>query len=278
MLPKIGAFTVDLEDWFQGLTSTNPQVDRWPTYESRVVPATHSLLALLDSHRVKATFFVLGRVADTHPGLVEEIGARGHEIGVHGYDHRFVNRLSRDEFARELDRGMSAIHRITQVDPLGHRAPYFSIDRSTLWAFDVLAQRGLRYDSSLFPTRNPLYGDARGRREPYRADSSGRLIEFPISTLRLGGHNVPIAGGFYLRTWPYAFVRWALRRVQRECLPVIVYVHPWELDLGQPRPRVTARERVTHYHGRAGLRRKIERLLTDFRFGMMSCLSDAVAR
>src|SRR5262249_9998768 len=207
---------------------------------------------------------------------IEEICARGHEIGVHGYDHRFVNRLSRDEFARELDRGMSAIHRITRVAPLGHRAPYFSIDGTTPWAFDVLAERGLRYDSSIFPTRNPLYGDGRGKRQPYRA-GDGRLLELPISTLRLGRYNVPIAGGFYLRPGPYAFVRWALRRVQREGLPVIVYVHPWELDLGQPRPRVTARERVTHYHGRSGLRTKLERLLTDFRFGTMSRLLHAAA-
>src|SRR5215472_17122512 len=118
MFLEASVFTVDLEDWFQGLTSTNPRVDQWPTYESRVVPATQSLLALLDSRGVKATFFVLGHVADNHPALIEEIGARGHEIGVHGYDHRFVNRLSRDEFARELDRGMSAIHRITRVAPL----------------------------------------------------------------------------------------------------------------------------------------------------------------
>ena len=268
------AFTVDLEDWFQGLTSTNPRVDAWPSFESRVVPATRSLLDLLDSSGVRATFFVLGHVADHHPGLVEEIRARGHEIGVHGYLHRFVNRLTPDEFAREIDRAVESVYRITGEAPAGHRAPYFSIDGGTPWAFELLARRGFRYDSSVFPMRGLLYGYAGAERRPHRVGAGGALAEFPISTVRLAGRNLPFAGGFYMRTWPYPVVRWAIRRLHAEGLPAIFYIHPWELDLGQPRSKVTARERVTHYHGRASLRPKLERLFADFRFGPLASLLD----
>lgn len=275
-MSQINAFTVDLEDWFQGLTSTNPRVQAWPSFESRVVSATTSLLELLDSYRVKATFFVLGYVAERHPHLVEEVYARGHEIGVHGYLHRFVNQMTRDEFAQELDRSIETVYRITHAAPIGHRAPYFSIDGNTLWALDVLRQRGFRYDSSFFPTRNMLYGYPTAQPAPHRLGTNGGLVEFPVSTLSVAGQSLPFGGGFYMRTWPYQFVRWAIGRLHSKGLPAILYVHPWELDLSQPRPKVTLRERITHYHGRKTLREKLERIFTDFRFGPLCDLLDAV--
>jgi polysaccharide deacetylase family protein (PEP-CTERM system associated) len=262
----VNAFTVDLEDWFQGLTSTNPRVDAWPTFPSRVVPMTTLLLQLLETHGVKATFFTLGHVADHHPELIQTIQAKGHEIGVHGYFHRFVNRLTRDEFASEIDRGLEAIQRVSGATALGHRAPYFSIDRRTPWALDVLRERGLRYDSSFHPTRNMLYGYPDAKREPQQVPGGSPFDEFPISTLRLRGQNLPFAGGFYLRTLPYQLVRWSIQRLHREGLPAIIYTHPWELDLAQPRIQVTAREQITHFLGRATLRAKFHRLFTDFRF------------
>ncbi|MCL5960369.1 MAG: DUF3473 domain-containing protein [Chloroflexi bacterium] len=270
------AFTVDLEDWFQGLTSTNPMVQAWPSFESRVVSATTSLLDLLESCRVTATFFVLGYVAEQYPALVEQVYARGHEVAVHGYLHRFVNRLAPDEFDREVDRGIKAVYDITGVAPLGHRAPYFSINRDTLWALDVLREHGFRYDSSFFPTRNMLYGYPGAQPAPHRVGEGKGLIEFPVSTVRLAGHNLPFAGGFYMRAWPYQFIRWGIRRLQNKGSPAILYVHPWELDLAQPRFRVTPRERITHYHGRRTLRHKLERLFADFHFGPLSDLLDSV--
>jgi polysaccharide deacetylase family protein (PEP-CTERM system associated) len=270
------AFTVDLEDWFQGLTSTNPRVDAWPTFKSRVVTMTTSLLNLLDTHRIKATFFTLGHVADHHPELVQAIRDQGHEIGVHGYYHRFVNRLTRDQLSEEIDRALEAICRAGGVTPLGHRAPYFSIDRRTPWALDVLRERGLRYDSSFHPTRNMLYGYPDARREPHFADKDSQFVEFPVSTLRLRGRNLPFAGGFYLRTLPYPIVRWSIRRLHQEGLPAIIYTHPWELDLEQPPQRVTPRERVTHYFGRHTLRAKFERLFSDFRFVPLAELLETV--
>ena len=131
MTPIQNALTIDLEDWFQGLTSTNSRVDLWPGLESRVVPATEYLLDILREHGVRATFFVLGYVAEQYPTLIERVATEGHEIGVHGYFHRFVSRLTPELFAEELERSVRAVERITGEKPLGHRAPYFSINAST---------------------------------------------------------------------------------------------------------------------------------------------------
>jgi len=270
------AFTVDLEDWFQGLTSTNPQVEQWPAFESRVVPAARALLDLLRTCRVQATFFVLGYVADHYPALIEPIRAEGHEIGVHGYFHRFVSRMTPDEFARELERSVAAIERVTGERPLGYRAPYFSINAGARWAFGLLRDQGFRYDSSLFPARTMLYGSPGAPRFPHRLEGYG-LVEFPLSTVRWAGVNWPMAGGFYLRAWPYAFVRWGIARLSRQGQPAIMYVHPWELDLGQDYGRVTLRERVTHYHGRPGLPAKLERLFADFHFGPLRSLLEMMS-
>ena len=269
------AFTVDLEDWFQGLTSTNPQVERWPSFESRVVPATRKLLNILYAHDVQATFFVLGYVADQHPALIREIRDAGHEIGVHGYYHRFVYKLAPDEFLQELGSAIEAIERATGVYPSGHRAPYFSVNASTPWVFEYLAAAGLQYDASVFPTRNMLYGYPGAPRFPYRVEGAG-LMEFPASTLAVGKLPLPISGGFYMRALPYALVRWAIRRLNAAGQPAIMYIHPWELDLGQDYPHVTARERVTHYHGRRSLEAKLHRLLTDFRFVPVDALMNEV--
>lgn len=268
----MNAFTVDLEEWFQGLTSTNRRVDQWNSFESRIVLATRQLLDVLRAHHVRATFFVLGHVADRQPALVEAICAEGHEIGVHGYFHRFVWQLTPDEFAQELERSIAAIARITGQRPQGHRAPYFSLNASTSWAFDVLEAQGLTYDSSIFPTRNMVYGFPGAPRFPHQIEGHN-LIEFPPSTIRLGGVNWPIAGGFYLRALPYALVRQGIARLNRQGQPAIMYIHPWELDLGQNYSQVTWRERVTHYHGRRRLETKLHRLFTDFRFGALSNLA-----
>jgi polysaccharide deacetylase family protein (PEP-CTERM system associated) len=268
------AFTVDLEDWFQGLTSTNPRVDRWPTYDSRVVQATQPLLALLAEHDVRATFFVLGYVADQFPGLIEQIAAAGHEIGLHGYFHRFVSRLTPDQFRRELEQSLTAVRRITGAMPLGHRAPYFSINAGATWALDVLAEFGLAYDSSVFPTRNMLYGYPDGPRRPCAWSTGGgrTLWQFPATTVTLFGRAVPVAGGFYTRALPAAATRWAIDRVQAQGYPAVVYVHPWELDTGQRYRRVTPRERLTHYFGRKRLAAKLDGLLDRYAFAPLAAL------
>lgn len=267
----VNTLTVDLEEWFQGLTSTNRQPARWPELESRVVGATQRLLRLLAEHGVRATFFVLGHVADHHPALIEEVAAAGHELGIHGYAHRFVSRMTRAEFDDEVTRSIEALTLITDEMPAGHRAPYFSINASTPWAFECLAAQGLRYDASVFPTRSLLYGYPDAPRLPYQIPGHA-LWEVPASTLRIGGRNWPVAGGFYFRALPYAVTRWALRRLQQAGEPAVMYLHPWELDTGQRYAAVTMRERVTHYAGRRGLANKLHRLFRDFNFAPMGDL------
>ncbi|RIK49952.1 MAG: polysaccharide deacetylase family protein, partial [Chloroflexi bacterium] len=162
-------------------------------------------------------------------------------------------------------RSIEAVMRITGVPPLGHRAPYFSVNATTPWAFERMAARGLVYDSSVFPTRNMLYGFPGAPRLPYRVPGHS-LWELPASTVQWAGRTWPVAGGFYVRALPYGVIRAALRRLQRAGEPAILYVHPWELDLGQRYSQVTARERVTHYWGRSGLAAKLEQMFDEFSF------------
>jgi polysaccharide deacetylase family protein (PEP-CTERM system associated) len=261
------AFTVDLEDWYHGLTRTNRQPRVWPRLESRVVQNAKHLLALLAEYEIKATFFVLGKVAERYPDLIRQIGSAGHEIGVHGYAHRTIRDLTPAEFAAEIDRSLAVLQPLTPERIIGYRAPYFSIDRSTLWALGILAERGFVYDSSVFPTRNMLYGYPDAPRRPYQVKTQTRvLIEFPLSTIQLAGLTLPVAGGFYGRTIPGTLMRWAIRRLNAKGAPAIIYVHPWELDTGQRYSQVTPRERVTHYHGRRGLEKKLRRLFVSFSF------------
>lgn len=267
----LNAFSVDLEDWYQGLTSTNKQTGRWPELESRVVEATGVLLSILREHNVRATFFTLGYIADYHPDLVEEVAGAGHEIAVHGYWHRFVSCMTRDEFAKELDMGIAALFKVTGERPLGHRAPYFSINARTPWAFDVLESRGIRYDSSIFPTRNMLYGYPDAPRFPYQI-AGLNLVEFPATTALFAGRKWPVAGGFYTRALPYELISRGIRQVNQLNQPAILYIHPWELDTGQTYSQVTFRERITHYHGRSGLRAKLEKLFSEFRFAPIADL------
>lgn len=279
----VNAFTVDLEDWFQGLTSTNPHPERWSTYEARLEGNTARLLALLDEQDVTATFFVLGHVAEQYPDLVRRIDVAGHEIAVHGYWHRMVNRLTPQRFAVELDRALEALSPLVSQPIIGHRAPYFSIDSRSLWALDILQNRGFRYDSSFFPTRNMLYGypDAPRFPAPVGNGDSGSggsrgscLMEFPVSTARWLGVNWPIGGGFYVRALPYAVVRSGIRQLNRQGQPAIMYLHPWELDTEQDYKRVTLRERLTHYHGRRGLAKKLQQLFGDFAFAPLRDILD----
>lgn len=273
----VNAFTIDLEDWFQGLTSTNPYPEKWGSFEARLEGNTARLLALLDEHDVRATFFVLGHVAEHYPDLIRQIDAAGHEIGVHGYWHQMVRHLTPERFASELDRALEALAPLVSQSIIGHRAPYFSIDSQSLWALNVLQDKGFRYDSSFFPTRNMLYGYPSAPRFPCQVgneDGGHRLMEFPVSTARWLGINWPIGGGFYVRTLPYVLIQSGIQQLKRQGQPAILYVHPWELDTEQDYREVTLRERVTHYHGRRGLKKKLARLFKEFSFSALRDLFD----
>lgn len=249
--PPVNALTIDLEEWFHGLTSANAQVARWPTWPRRAALLTDRLLALLAAHDVCATFFVVGELAAAEPALLRRLADAGHEIGVHGFLHRFVHRLTPAQFRDELRRTTDAIRRAVGDVPLwGHRAPYFSINASCLWALDVLAEEGFAYDASLLRTRNPLYGFAAAPLQPVRLANG--LCEFPTTTIGLGQWRLPY-GGFGWRLLPGALVRTLVQRAQAQG-PVVAYLHPWEFDLAQPSPtRLTPRERITHRLGRRRL-------------------------
>jgi polysaccharide deacetylase family protein (PEP-CTERM system associated) len=261
------ALTIDFEDWYQGLEIPHTE---WAGYEDRVVPAGRRLLSILEEAGTRATFFILGYVAEQHPEIVREIEAAGHEIGTHGYSHTLIYRQAPDLFRGEMDRAIKSLEDITGKHVLGHRAPFFSITRDSMWALEVLGELGIRYDSSIFPVLNYRYGIADAPRWPYQvAAGQQQLMEFPISTLQVLGRNLPIAGGAYFRIFPYAFTRRAFRSVNDKGHPVVFYLHPWELDPEHPRIRLPRRISLTHYFNLRRTEDRLRRLLRDFSFAPM---------
>ncbi|MFH1567345.1 MAG: XrtA system polysaccharide deacetylase [Gemmatimonadota bacterium] len=260
----VSAFTVDVEDWYQGLEI---EPGGWDRFESRLHVGLDRLLGLLAESRTRATFFVLGAAAERHPEMVRLIEARGHEIGTHGYGHGFVYRLGRDGFRDDLKRSLDVIGPLVSEPIRGHRAPFFSITRQAPWAFEVLAEAGIAYDSSVFPVRNYRYGIPDAPRWIYRTEAG--VLEFPPSTLRLAGRNLPIAGGAYFRLFPYTLSLFALRRIAASGHPAAFYIHPWELDPEHPRLHLPRRISVPHYHRLGATAARLRRLLGDLRFGGM---------
>lgn len=262
------ALTIDFEDWYQGLEI--PYKD-WAGFEDRIVVVGRRLLKLLDEAKVKATFFVLGYIADQHPEIISEIAEAGHEVATHGYSHALIYQQTPEVFREELTRAVGTLHELTGQQVLGHRAPFFSITKQSLWALDILGDLGIRYDSSIFPVVNYRYGIPDASRWPYEIKSNGRtLTEFPLSTWQVWGRNVPIAGGAYFRIYPYAVTKRGLRAINRESRPFAFYLHPWEIDPDHPRIRVPRRVAgLTHYFNLGATERRLRLLLRDFKFAPM---------
>lgn len=204
-------------------------VEHW--YHLSCVPSTHYLLDLFSEYNVRATFFILGKVAEQQADLVREISARGHEVASHGWSHTPVQHLTPEQFRAEVTRTAQLLNAITGQPVIGFRAPVFSISRKTYWALDVLAECGVRYDSSIFPISGPRYGIADFPRAPVRYARNGcSLIEVPLSTVRVCGVNLPVSGGGYFRLLPGALIRHMVRRINREHIPFVTYCHPYEFD------------------------------------------------
>jgi polysaccharide deacetylase family protein (PEP-CTERM system associated) len=269
--PVLNAFSVDVEDYFQVVSFENAiRREDWERLEPRVERNTRRLLELCARSDVRGTFFVLGWVAERFPGLVRDIRAAGHELGTHGQDHRRVTTLTPAQFRADVRRSKATIEDTAGVEVIGYRAPNYSIVRETLWAMDILAEEGFRYDSSIFPIRHDRYGIPDFPRFPkrMRGTNGTALHEFPISTIRLAGMNLPFVGGGYLRHFPLAFIRWGMRRLNREeHRPAMVYIHPWELDPDQPRQQVGWLTRVRHYRNLAATEDRLARLFNEYRFG-----------
>ncbi len=269
MAPRANAMTIDVEDWFQvqafaGCISRND----WDGLERRVEPNTDRILKLLSDAGVVGTFFTLGWVAERHPALVRRIVAAGHELASHGYWHRLAHEQTPADFAADVGGARKLLEDVGGVPVAGYRAPTFSINGRNPWAFDVLAEQGYRYSSSVYPIRHDLYGVPGAPRLPYRV-AGGSLVEIPMTTVRLFGHNFPCAGGGYFRLLPYAVYRAALRRFNKtEAAAGIFYTHPWEIDAAQP--RVAAAPRMARFRHRLNLHltpARLERLLRDFAWG-----------
>jgi polysaccharide deacetylase family protein (PEP-CTERM system associated) len=265
--PIENAFTVDLEDWYQGLEI---EATEWGQFEDRIQIGTERLLDLLAAAQVKATFFVLGHVAEHHPDLVRSIHAAGHEIGTHGYAHQFVYRLGREAFKRDLVLSLEKLDRAVGSSVVGHRAPFFSITAAADWAFDVLAECGLVYDSSVFPVRNYRYGMPDAPRWPFEVRDG--LTEIPLSTLSAAGRKIPLGGGAYFRIFPYAVTRFGLRQINASGNAAIFYIHPWELDPEHPRVHLPRRIGLTHYWNLGASAGRLRRLLAEFRFTTMAAV------
>jgi polysaccharide deacetylase family protein (PEP-CTERM system associated) len=267
-MPDItNALTIDFEDWYQGLEIPPSE---WGKFESRIVGAGQRLLRILGDANVNATFFVLGAVAERHPDIVREIAAAGHELGTHGYSHTLIYTQTPDVFREEMKRALGAVEQAAGVRVLGHRAPFFSITKKSLWALDVLGELGVRYDSSIFPVMNYRYGIEDAPRWPYELVAGGReMREFPISTWRVLGKNVPIAGGAYFRIFPYLVTRMGFRSINRTGRPAVFYLHPWEIDPQHPRIDLPRRIATTHYFNLKSTEGRLVRLLRDFKFAPM---------
>ncbi|RKX22961.1 MAG: polysaccharide deacetylase family protein [Candidatus Zixiibacteriota bacterium] len=266
--------TVDCEEWFVTETLINHfSRDEWDKLNSTVTKNSHKLLDIFYRHKVKATWFVLGWVADHHSDLIQEIMNEGHEIACHSYYHRRISTLTREEFEKDTQMAIDALIKAVGVRPYGYRAPSWSINPSVPWAFEVLAKLGFSYDSSIFPIKHDIYGMPKGPRTTFKMkiDNDNTLFEIPASTYRFMGKNYPIAGGGYLRHSPYWFTKMMIKKSNKKGQPVVAYIHPWELDSDPPKISGLSKIQNMRMYGSVNiLARKFDKLLGDFEFTTMN--------
>jgi polysaccharide deacetylase family protein (PEP-CTERM system associated) len=263
---------VDVEDYFQ-VSAFEGSVTRntWGLRESRVCRNTERLLELFAATKVRATFFVLGWVAEQFPALVRRIVLEGHELASHGYEHRLVYSQTAQEFRQDLRRARIALEQAGGCPVVGYRAPSFSIVRHSMWALDVLIEEGYVYDASIYPIRHDRYGVPDWDREVHSIERpGGRIWELPGSTLRVAGTNLPIGGGGYFRLLPYGWTRYGIGRLNAAGQPAVFYLHPWEIDPGQPRIPAGRLSVLRHYRNLSQTEPRLRRLLGEFCFGTVS--------
>jgi polysaccharide deacetylase family protein (PEP-CTERM system associated) len=265
----INALTVDVEEYFHpNAMDAAVSPDDWDRLPRRVEGNTHHLLDLLGARGVRATFFVLGWVAERLPQLVDEIARRGHEVACHGYAHRLAYELGAQRFRADVTRAKAVLEQRIGAPVSGFRAASYSLVGTTPWVFDILIDAGFQYDSSIFPIRHDIYGVPSFSRFAVCVQRpAGQIVEVPASTVRLLGRNWPVAGGGYFRLLPYWVTSGALRRInRRDGRPAIVYLHPWELDAEQPRLPASMKTRFRQYANLHRTEERVRRLLHDFSF------------
>jgi len=258
--------TVDLEDYFCDL-----DFDLWPNYESRIMKTTTILLELFKKYKVTATFFTLGYIAEQFPELIERIVQEGHEVASHSYSHLDIRKITKDQFESDLVKSINILEKTAGEKIHGFRAPFFSINHETFWALDII-KKYLKYDSSIFPVRTPLYGISNAPRtiyhpsqkNPLRNDDEENFLELPPATYAIPIiGNIPIAGGFHLRFWPYNCIKSGIKKINKNANPAVCYIHPKDLDPKMPR---IPQYKWHYYYGLKGALRKFENLLRDFKF------------
>lgn len=268
----INAMTVDVEDYFQ-VSAFENAISRsdWDRLPGRVEDNTRRILDLFSSHGIHATFFTLGWVAERYPALIKTIVDRGHELACHGYSHVRVTEQSPDQFRKDVLRAKVILEDLGGCKVKGYRAASYSIGEKNLWALDVLEQLGFQYSSSIYPVKHDLYGMPDAPRFSFRPTETGKLIEIPVTTVRLGNRNYPCGGGGYFRLFPYFLSKWGLRRVNRsDGQSVVFYFHPWEIDPAQPRQtNISHKTRFRHYLNLNRMERRLRKLLKDFRWNTM---------
>ncbi len=272
----VNGLSVDVEDWFQvGAFESVIERDDWNSLADRVERNVHAILDMFDEAQVKATFFALGWVAQRHGGLMHEIVLRGHELASHGWDHGRVFRMERKAFAEDIARARKVLEDAAGVRVVGYRAPSFSIDRRTPWAFMELAEQGYAYSSSVAPIGHDHYGWPDAPRFAFRPLPWSELVELPVTTAMFAGKRLAAGGGGFFRVIPYAFTRWAIRQVNgREGRPAIFYFHPWEIDPGQPRVAgAPLKSRLRHYANLEKMAGKLRQLVHEFAWGRMDLLA-----
>lgn len=263
------ALVIDLEHWYSNefLTKYLP-----PEKVDQDVEAVKPILDLLDKYNIRVTFAVLGTYAERHPEIVKYIYDKGHEIQSHAYSHKTLHELGKDAFEDEIKKSVNLLEAITGEKPIGFRAPSFSMDNSTKWAFEILEKYGFKYDSSIFPIKTMLYGEPQApvniykpsKEDVTRHDSKGKIVEFPMTVIKFI-KNIPIAGGFYLRVLPLWFLKFGIRHVNKK-RPAIIYIHPWETYSNTPRLRLPLFSRFVAYYEINTSLSKLESLIREFEF------------
>jgi peptidoglycan-N-acetylglucosamine deacetylase len=258
--------SVDLEDYY-----IRSPFETWDNFESRIIEPTNFLLDIFEKNKVEATFFTLGYIAERHPELIEKIVSKGHEISSHSYSHREVKNMTKKEFEEDLVRSINIIKKVAGEEPLGFRAPRFSITKETFWAFDVM-RKYLKYDSSIFPVSHVQYGIPSAPKMVYKVSSDNPLIEdeesnfieLPMATLQIFGvGNIPIAGGFWLRFFPVSLINWGIKKLNDKKINATFYIHPHDLDVKKPK----IQGYPWHlYWNLSESRKKVESVIRNFKF------------
>lgn len=274
-LPTNG-LSVDVEEWFQvGAFETVIDRDDWGALGDRVERNIDAILEMFDEADVKATFFTLGWVAQRHTAMIRRIAEHGHEIASHGWDHARVFTLTKESFAEDLKKTRQVLEDAAGCAVTGYRAPSFSIDARTPWAYMVLAEHGYAYSSSVAPIAHDHYGWREAPRFAFRPLAFSDLVELPVTTAEFAGRRLAAGGGGFFRVLPYAFSRWAIRQVnRREGRPAVFYFHPWEIDPDQPRVAgAPLRSRLRHYTNLDRMGDKLRQLVAEFHWGRMDVLA-----